>query len=559
MHKRVRSKFSVILLACIILVPPSQCTGGQPTTTVPPAQQAAKYIEQGDAYFNQGLYDKAVNEYNAAIELAPELAMAYWGRGRIYHFDKGVYSRAVDDYSKAIELDPNYTDAYYFRGLANAANGVYDRAIADFSKAIELDPSLIMIYNVRAWCYAHKAQWDQSSQLALYQLLESNPDMAEAYKGRGWIHVRQMQWELFAIPYLVKDSHPRATKNGHYTQSSSPISPGPGKSKFPATPYVKITPVSGPSGTILSIYGWGFRTGEDGITITWDGEIIMCNIVAETDGSLIADGSLRTDGTLREAVYVPEDTQGNHIIGVYGSSFTPKGIVDDTIFEIIPEIKLSPEPHIEGTQVTIAGTGFAANEAITISLDKTATDVAATTDSTGSFNATLITPTIKGKEYTIAASGDKGNSAQASFTITLAKPLPVNQEPDIAEFYCNRGYAHFKKAQWALAIADLDSVYARDSTLNRGSWNKDWALGKQKQWDMVIADYDKAIAMVSDSAVPPDKSSSGILKEELALALADYSKAGEISKDTAFIQKIRESIKFIEEWSKDIDNQADWT
>ncbi len=551
----MKRRLGVIMLACITLVPPSQCAEVQPTSTDQPTQQAAKCIEQGHIYFTQGLYDEAVNEYTTAIELDPKLAVAYWGRGRIYHFDKGAYTRAVADYSKAIELDPEYTEAHYYRGLANAANGAYDRAIYDFSKAIELDPGLIMAYNIRAWCYAHKAQWDQSSQLYLYQLFQSDPSLVEAYQGRNWFYLRQMQWDLFAVPDLVKDTDPKATKNEHYNspQSSTPVNPGPGKNKFPAVPYVKVTPVSGTVGTKLFIYGWGFRTGEDGITITWDGEIIICNIMAEHDGSLIVDGSARADGILRETVYVPETTQGSHIIGVYGSSFTPKGIVNDTVFEVIPEIKLSPEPSIKGTRVIIAGSGFANSEVITISLDKMAINVTATTDSTGSFNATLIVPTIKGKEYTVAASGNKGNSVEANFIITLAKSIPTEQEPAVAEFYCNRGYARFKKAQWAQAIADLNSAYTRDSTLNRGSWNKDWAMDKQRQWDMVIADYEKIIAMITGSSVHQDKSSSGVLREDIVLALADYNKAAEISKDSAFVQRMRESIEFIEEWSNGID------
>jgi tetratricopeptide (TPR) repeat protein len=557
----VKIRFSIILLAFIILVPPPQCSGGQPTATAAKTQQAIKHVEQGDAYFTQGLYDEAVNQYTAAIELDPRLAVAYWGRGKVYHFDKGVYSRAVDEYSKAIELDPKYTRAYYYRGLAQAANGAFDRAISDFSKVIELDPSLIMAYNLRAWCYAHKAQWEQSSQLFLYQLFESDSGLAVAYKGQGWIYVRQMQWELFAIPDVVKapDSRTIKDENSISAQVSAAAIPDPVKTRFPNTPYVKVTPVSGPVGTKIFIYGWGFRANEDGMTITWDGEIIICNIRAELDGSLMLDGSKvphisrAYTGDTRETVYVPPTTRGRHILGVYGSSFTPRGIVNDTVFEVTPEIKLQLEPSIKGTQVTITGTGFASNEIITISLDKTATNITATADNTGSFNAVLIIPTTKGKEYTIAASGNKGNSAQNSFSITLTKPVPTEQVPAVAEVYGNRGYAHFKKAQWALAIADLDRAYTRDPALNRGSWNKDWALEKQKHWDMVIADYEKIIALLTSSAVPQHKSSSGILKEELALALADYNKAAEISQDTAFVQKTKESIKFIEEWSKGID------
>lgn len=204
-----------------------------------------------------------------------------------------------------------------------------------------------------------------------------------------------------------------------------------GEARFIITPYFKVTPLSGTVGTQLYIYGWGFRLNEDGITITWDDEIITCNIRAETDGSMIADGSklpsanTSHDGDTREKVYVPPTTQGKHVIGVYGSSFTPRGTFNDVIFEVIPEVKLLTEPSIKGTQITITGTGFASNENITISLNETATDITTTTDDKGSFNSVLTIPTIKGKEYTIGASGKKGNSAQASFISNIDKPLPT--------------------------------------------------------------------------------------------------------------------------------------
>src|SRR4030042_660850 len=122
----------------------------------------------------------------------------------------------------------------------------------------------------------------------------------------------------------------------------------------------------------------------------------------ELDGSLIVDGSKVPNvsrsytGDTRETVYIPPATRGKHVLGVYGSSFTPRGVFNDTVIEVIPSIKLQTEPNIKGTQVTINGTGFASNEIITISLDKIATNTTATTNNTGSFNAILITPTSKG-------------------------------------------------------------------------------------------------------------------------------------------------------------------
>lgn len=180
--------------------------------------------------------------------------------------------------------------------------------------------------------------------------------------------------------------------------------------KFTVAPAAKIEPLSGPVDTEIKIDGFGFRTGEDGVTITWDGEIIMCNIVAGGDGSWSA------------SLNIPPSTQGYHIIGVYGSSFTPKGIVPDTKFNVAPHIELQPTSGNRGTKVTIGGTGFTEDEAITISFNEIKLDVTVVADDTGSFNAKFEVPPSTIKENTITTAGNKGNSARTVFTTEKTTP-----------------------------------------------------------------------------------------------------------------------------------------
>ncbi len=556
----MREIATLVLFACITLIPPSQCSNTQSADISLQTDLADGHITQGNIYFDQGLYDIALNEYDSAIERNPNLAAAYWGRARIYHFDKGTFPKAIDDYSRAIILNPSFSEAYYYRGLAYTANGIYDKAIADFTRTVELDLSMTMAINLRAWCNANKAQWDQSSQLLLYQLLESDPGLARAYKSDAWEYVRKPQWELFTIPYLVRDANSVniGQENSTNKQVCKPFDPALDKGTKPATPYVRIMPLSGPSGTHLCIYGWGFRGNEDGITITWDGEIIYCNIRAEIDGSLIVDGSKvphsssAYSGDSRAVIYVPSTTRGKHVIGVYGSSFTPVGVVKDTEFEVTPKITVSTKPSIKGTEVEINGTGFDSRETITINVDNKIADVNTSSDNTGTFNTTVVTPTIKGISYSVVASGNKGNLAQTKFIVPLAQLLPTGQKTDREEIFSNRGYAHFRKAQWALAIVDLESAYAKDATLNRGSWNKEWAQDKQQQWDNVIGDYNKLLSILDLSAPQQVAVGNNVLKAELSLAIADYVRAAELSKNPVATQKARENIRYLEQWSKDI-------
>ncbi len=537
------AKVFIILLACISLTLPSQC--GKPETEETPtnAQAAAEHVKQGDTYFDQGLFDKALEEYDAAVKLDYSLPEIYIGIGKVYYVDQGKYSRAEDTYSKAIDLDNNYVDAYFYRGLAREANGAYSRAAEDFSKVIELDPGMVVAYDLRAWCNAQQAQWSRSSQLLLYQLIEKDPGLAFAFHGQGWAYVRQTQWDLFAIPYAVQ-----STETGESVQTTTPGNANPRLGRFPEIPYVQIEPVYGPVGTKLYVYGWGFRTGEDGLTITWDGKIIMCNIVAEKDGSMIVDGSKKDDGTPRETLYVPESTKGDHIIGVYGSSFTPIGVVNDTKFEVMPEIRLSPEPDIKGTRVSISGTGFTGGEVITADAGEGVAEVTATVNDKGSFHAEVIVPTIKGNAYAISVTGDKGDSAKADYTVALERPVPTSQAPDVAELYCNRGFCHFKKAQWALAISNIEDAYAGDPKLNRSPWNRDWALEEQAKWDTVIDDCEKAIALLTDTGAQSGSSGPVVMEEEYKLALEDYNKAANVSGDATFSRRMLDAVQFIEGW-----------
>ena len=57
--------------------------------------------------------------------------------------DKGEVDRAIEDYNIAIDLNPKYAAAYYNRGLVYNNKDDFDAAIEDFSKAIDLNPEYV--------------------------------------------------------------------------------------------------------------------------------------------------------------------------------------------------------------------------------------------------------------------------------------------------------------------------------------------------------------------------------------------------------------------------------
>ncbi len=143
---------------------------------------------RGVALVKKGEYKQAMVDFNRALELSPGYAKAYYNRGYVWH-QQGNLDRAIDDYTKALEVRPGYAQAYNARGFAWDKKGDFDKAIADYSKAVEKDPRSADAYNKRGAVWAKKENYDEA--IADYTIaIRIDPDYAEAYYNRAmaWHH-----------------------------------------------------------------------------------------------------------------------------------------------------------------------------------------------------------------------------------------------------------------------------------------------------------------------------------------------------------------------------------
>lgn len=106
---------------------------------------AELYIWRGNAWYNKKDDDKAITDYNKAIEINPNYALAFYNRGFAWVVKK-EYSKAIEDYRKAIDIEPDYASAYVIRASILRAMKKYDNAIADYDKAIDIDPDYANAY-----------------------------------------------------------------------------------------------------------------------------------------------------------------------------------------------------------------------------------------------------------------------------------------------------------------------------------------------------------------------------------------------------------------------------
>ena len=144
---------------------------------------AAAYYNRGKAKGMLGRHDEAIADYDQAIHLKPDLDVAYNNRGTTKKA-LGRHDEAIADYDQAIHLKPDYAEAYNNRGNAKRALERHDEAIADYDEAIRLKSDYAEAYNNRG--NAKRALERHDEAIADYdEAIRLKPDLAEPYNNRG--------------------------------------------------------------------------------------------------------------------------------------------------------------------------------------------------------------------------------------------------------------------------------------------------------------------------------------------------------------------------------------
>jgi tetratricopeptide (TPR) repeat protein len=105
----------------------------------------------------KGDYDLAIAHYDKAIQINPQFARPYHGRG-VAFFYKGDYDKAILSYTETIRLEPRNDVAVCDRGLAYWEKGEPKQALMDFDLAKRLNPKNDGAYNGLAWIKATAPQ-----------------------------------------------------------------------------------------------------------------------------------------------------------------------------------------------------------------------------------------------------------------------------------------------------------------------------------------------------------------------------------------------------------------
>jgi tetratricopeptide (TPR) repeat protein len=169
---------------------------------------ANAYEKLGTESASKGDCDQAMDDFDKAIELSPNDAVAYFHRANLYS-SVHDYDDAIQDYDVAIKLDANFAAAFNDRCFVSNAQGNYDRAIEDCTRAIILDPRQATFFIGRANAYNKKGDYaralrdyDQSillnstdsnayigrARVYLDKAIELDHDFANAWNNRCWVY-----------------------------------------------------------------------------------------------------------------------------------------------------------------------------------------------------------------------------------------------------------------------------------------------------------------------------------------------------------------------------------
>ena len=139
---------------------------------------------EGDAFYEQGNYKKALDRYNKAIKLNPDSATAYGSKGSALRM-LGHYQEAEESLNMAIQLDPQSVWAYNELGAVYTSEKQYDKAVAEYDKALAINPNYKYAY-AKAFPLRMLGR-HQEALAAATRALEIDPSWAWPYVERAAI------------------------------------------------------------------------------------------------------------------------------------------------------------------------------------------------------------------------------------------------------------------------------------------------------------------------------------------------------------------------------------
>jgi len=183
----------------------------------PLKNEIAEHSRKGWSFYNLGLLDHALDEYEILIQLVPDdsdhrnhLGMVIAQKGRLddairefqtaiklkpdnYHAHNNLaiafralnkYDLAIEEYKLSIQINPTQAGPHYNLGTLYLIQGRLDDAIEEFKKATELNPRYAKAFTNLGFAFHEKRCFSDAIRCQ-NEAIRLKPDFSEAYYNLG--------------------------------------------------------------------------------------------------------------------------------------------------------------------------------------------------------------------------------------------------------------------------------------------------------------------------------------------------------------------------------------
>lgn len=123
-----------------------------------PQSDPLVHFNLGNAYTKSGTVDKAISEFEKALQLNPGHIRAHNNLGRLYAV-RGNFDEAIVHFKQALAINPRYGRARNNLGGAYLQKGDYDSAIVEIQRSLAVNPNNANAHNNIALAYYLKGNY----------------------------------------------------------------------------------------------------------------------------------------------------------------------------------------------------------------------------------------------------------------------------------------------------------------------------------------------------------------------------------------------------------------
>lgn len=151
------------------------------------------FYRQGVVLEEQGNYKQALESYNTAVNMNPNISDFYRKRGFV-KYNLSDYEGALADCDAAINFNPDSSRSHNLKGNVLGKLEKNEEALTCYERAVAIDPDYTSAYSNIANTLSKLGRETEALSL-LNQIIERHPEHINAYRIRGWVKQKLKDYE----------------------------------------------------------------------------------------------------------------------------------------------------------------------------------------------------------------------------------------------------------------------------------------------------------------------------------------------------------------------------